>query len=56
MYDALINRGNETMKDLLNLINKEVSVIDYFVPSQEDLLFMKELEEIMDKFEKELEW
>lgn len=43
------------MKELLELIRKDVSVIDYFVPSREDIIFMAELEESLSKFEKEFD-
>ena len=43
------------MKELLELIRKDFSVIDYFIPSREDVIFMVELEESLSKFEKEFE-
>lgn len=39
------------MKELLDLMKKEIGVKDFFVPSQDDLIFIENLEAIVKEIE-----
>ena len=41
------------MKELLEIIKKDLSAWDFYVPSKEDLKFIKELEHDLNLLEKE---
>lgn len=44
VYLSHTQRGVETVKELLELIKKDLSAWDYYVPSLEDLVFISDIE------------